>query len=240
MSAGDPSKDGAVRILIVDDHPMVRDMIRLGCEERPGLQVVGEAANGSEALEASERLHPDVVVLDLILPGIDGFEVMRRLREMDGAIRILVLTNRDDAEAALESLRLGVKGYVEKTTALEKLVDAIEAVGRGEEVFAPALERQAYARLGSLARQARTAARAAAMLSRRESDVVRLIADGLTARQIATRLRLSQRTVETHISSLYEKLGVRTRVQAVQRAATLGLVDLSAPDAHHPATTGPA
>jgi DNA-binding NarL/FixJ family response regulator len=214
------------RVLIVDDHPMVRDMIRLGCDDRPGLEVVGEAGTGDEAIAASERLHPDVVVLDLVMPGVDGFEVIRRLRQANNSARVLILTNRDDAEAAFEAMRLDVNGYLTKTTPLDELVDAIEAVGRGEEVFTAALVRLAHSRLGALARRARAAANANAVLSRRELDVLRLIAEGLTARQIASRLKVSQRTVETHISNLYRKLGVRSRVQAVQRAAALDLVDL--------------
>src|SRR6266540_190566 len=95
------------RLLIVDDHPMVRDMIRLGCEDKPGLQVVGEASSGREALEACRADRPDVVVLDLILPGMDGFEVIRRLRRDGSKAKILVLTNRDDRDAIFESFRLG-------------------------------------------------------------------------------------------------------------------------------------
>ncbi len=214
------------RVLIVDDHPMVRDTIRAGCEDRPGLEIVGEAGTGGEALEALERLRPDLVVLDLILPGTDGFEVLRELRSRDTGVRVLVLSNRDDGEAVFESMRLGANGYLEKTTSLDALLDAMEAIGRGEEVFAANHEQLAHSHLSDLAGRARAAAAGASMLTRREVDVVQLIAEGLTARQIASRLNVSPRTVETHIAKLYDKLGVRTRIQAVQRAAALGLIDL--------------
>jgi DNA-binding NarL/FixJ family response regulator len=214
------------RVLIVDDHPMVRDMIRLGCEDRPQIEVVGEAGTGDEALEASERLKPDVVVLDLVMPGFDGFEVIRRLRHERSTARILVVTNRDDAEAALEAVRLGAAGYLLKTSALDELLDAIEAVGRGEQVFTSREDQLAHSRLRQLARRAGAAARANEVLSRRELEVLHLLADGLSTRQMASRLTLSERTIESHISHLYDKLRVRTRVQAVQRAATIGLIDL--------------
>jgi DNA-binding NarL/FixJ family response regulator len=216
------------RVLIVDDHPMVRDMIRAGCEDRPSLEIVGEAGTGGEALEAIERLRPDVVVLDLILPGSNGFELIREIRSTYSGVRILVLSNRDDGEAVFESMRLGANGYLEKTTSLDALLDAMEAIGRGEEVFTAAHEQLAHSYLGDLAGRARAAAAAAAMLTPRELDVVQLVADGLTARQIASRLNVSPRTVETHIAKLYDKFGVRTRIQAIQRAAALGLIDLSA------------
>jgi DNA-binding NarL/FixJ family response regulator len=222
-------RSNPIRVLIVDDHPMVRDMIRLGCQERPNLEIVGEAGTGAEALESAQRLDPDLIVLDLILPGLDGFEVIRRLRAVSDSVRILVLSNREDAQAVFETMRLGANGYFEKTASLTALLDAMEAVGRGEEAFTAAHEQLAHSRLSELARRARAAARAAAMLSPRELEVARLIAEGLTVRQIGSRLNISPRTVDTHISKLYDKLGVRTRIQAIQRAAALGLVDLTTP-----------
>jgi DNA-binding NarL/FixJ family response regulator len=216
-----------VRVLIVDDHPMVRDMIRAGSEDRPGLEIVGEAGTGREALDAIDRLRPDLVLLDLILPSGNGFEVIREVRSRNSRIRLLVLSNRDDGEAVFESMRLGANGYLEKTTSLDSLLDAMEAVGRGEELFSGAHEQLAHSHLSDLAGRARAGAAAAGMLTPRELDVVQLVAEGLTARQIASRLKVSPRTVETHIAKLYVKFGVRSRIQAIQRAAALGLVDLS-------------
>jgi DNA-binding NarL/FixJ family response regulator len=223
------SNDAPTRVLIVDDHAMVRDMIRLGCQADPSIEIVGEAGNGGEALEAWRTLRPDLLVLDLVLPGMDGLEVLRQIRKEDPLVRVLILTNRDDAMAALESMRLGVHGYLEKTTPLEAIIEVIRMVGWGHEVFSEQHESLARARLGDLANKARTVARVTSMLTPRERDVALLIAEGLTARQIGSRLGVSHRTVEKHISNLYDKLGVRTRVQAAQRAAALGLVDLSAP-----------
>jgi DNA-binding NarL/FixJ family response regulator len=218
--------DRPTRILIVDDHPMVRDMVRLGCEDDPSLEVVGEAGTGRDALVACRNLEPDVMVLDLLLPGMTGFEVIERLRREGSKIRVLVLTNRDDRDAIFESFRMGVDGFLEKTAPLKEIVRAIATVGKGGQVFRAEHERLAHRHLADMARKARRAASAALSLTKRERQVLDLITEGLTTRQMASRLMLSERTVETHIANLYDKLDVRTRVQAVHRAAGLGLVDL--------------
>lgn len=217
-----------VRVLLVDDHPMVRDLVRVGCEEA-GIAVVGEASTGVQALAACRELVPDVLVLDLILPGMDGFELLQRLREEGRLPKVLVLTNRDDQEAVFESIRLGVSGYLEKTASLPEVVEAIRTVAAGGQVFSPEHERMARARIADLARRARRAAAVAARLTARERQVLDLISQGLTTRQVASRLGLSERTVESHLTSLYDKLEVRSRLQAVHRAASLGLVDLRGP-----------
>jgi DNA-binding NarL/FixJ family response regulator len=215
-----------VRILIVDDHPLIRQIIRLGCEGRPDLEIVGEAADGHQALAMARELQPDVVVLDLVIPGMDGFEVASRLRANGSAARILIVSAHGERGIVFEALRLGAAGFLEKTASVDEIVAAVVAVAGGTEVFSVEHERSAQARLGELARAARSAARAAATLTARERQVLQLIVEGLTSRQVATRLQLSERTVETHIANLYRKLDVRTRVQALHRAASLGLVDL--------------
>jgi RNA polymerase sigma factor (sigma-70 family) len=223
MPVGD---DQRVRVLVVDDHPIVRAMVRVACDGRDRLAVVGEAGDGAEALRQAADLQPDVIVLDLILPGMQGLEVAQALIADESAARILVLTATDDKSAVFEALRLGVSGYVEKTASVEEIADAIEAVARGELVFSKELERRAQVQLGEFARKARETARALARLTPRERQVLALLAEGLSTRQIAKRLGLSDRTVESHIGNVYQKLDVRTRVQALYRAAGLGLVDL--------------
>lgn len=220
------AKPSVTRVMIVDDHPMVRDMIRIGCEDKAAIQVIGEFGGGQDALEACRIDDPDVMVLDLILPGMDGFEVIRRLRLQGSRARILILTNRDDQDAIFESFRRGAEGFLEKTAPLDEIIRAIEAIGEGRQVFRKEHERMAHGRLAEMARRARKAAKAASVLTRRERQVLELIAEGLTTRQMASLLQLSERTVETHIANLYDKLDVKTRVQAVHRAAGLGLVDL--------------
>ena len=219
-------ENGDIRVLLVDDHPMVREMVRIACAARPGLSVVGEASDGFEALRQCRNLSPDVMVLDLFMPGMDGFGVMRRLRTEGSRPHILILTGSEDSADVFESLRLGVDGYLQKTVPLEEITAAIEAVGTGTQVFSVEVERRALAKLGEHARRARDSARTLDGLTGREREVLRLIAEGLSTRQMASRLGLSDRTVETHIGNIYQKLDVRTRVQAVYRAAGLGLVDL--------------
>jgi DNA-binding NarL/FixJ family response regulator len=215
-----------IRVLIVDDHSMIRQVLRLACESRPGIEVVGEAGTGDEALDLANSLAPDVMVLDLTLPGMSGLEVARRLRAEGSAVKILVLTASDDKSDAFQALRVGVHGYVEKSAPIHEVAAAIEAIDSGLTVYSAQSERMAHERLGEFARKARESARAIAALTPREREVLSLIAEGYSTRQIATRLKLSERTAETHISNIYNKLGVRTRVQALYRAAGMGLVDL--------------
>jgi DNA-binding NarL/FixJ family response regulator len=215
-----------IRVIVVDDHPMVRDMVRMGCEERPGIEFLGGASDGQEALDQCRVLQPDVLILDLNLPGLDGFEVIRELRAEGNPVRILVLSGRDDREAVFEAVRLGVDGYLEKTMPVEQITAAVEAIASGAKSFSVEHERLAYSQLGHLARRARETARAASVLTKREREVLGLLTMGLTSRQMASRLGRSERTVETHISNIYQKLEVGSRVQALRRAADLGLAAL--------------
>ncbi len=223
---GRPGRGDPVGVLIVDEHPVFRGVVRLACEASPALEVVGEAGDGQRALEAIRRLRPDVVVIDLALPAIDGLEVARRLRRDGLGTGVLVLTARHDDEAVLGCIRAGADGYLSKTAGVGLIREAIETVASGGRVFTPEQERAAIEELGRMARQAREASGVAASLTPRELEILGLVARGLTMKQVASRLGVSPRTVESHIAKLYRKLGVRTRVQAVARGAQLGLVDL--------------
>lgn len=228
MSTSAPSGTGGeVRVLVVEDHPVLRGVIRLACEHTPGLALAGEAGTGEEAVEAARDLRPDVVVLDLVLPGeLQGLDVARTVRAEGTASRILVLTGRSDEQAVFDAIRAGVDGYLEKTAGMRFIADALQRVGAGERVFTPEQERKAVSELGRMARHAREVSDVRATLTEREREILEMLTRGLTVKQVASRLRLSPRTVETHIAKLYRKLGVRNRVQAVSRAASLGLVEL--------------
>jgi DNA-binding NarL/FixJ family response regulator len=215
-----------VRVLIADEHPVIRGVIRLACESTIGIQVVGESGDGAETLRAAIELAPDIVVIDLELPDIDGVEVIRDLRAKGFSGAILVVTERTDGATVLECLRLGVNGFTDKVTAIRTIAGKIRAVARGERRVDADLEQAAVMELGRFARQAREGSEVAASLTPREHEVLEMISRGLTMRQIATRLHISPRTVETHVAKLYRKLAVRTRVQAVARAASPGLIDL--------------
>ena len=219
-----------IRVLIVDDHPMVREIIAMACEERAALRVVGRAADGFEALERCAELVPDVVVLDLGLPRISGFDVLVQLRELFPSTRVLVISGHDDQATVFKSVRLGAAGYLGKTNSVEEIAAAVEAVGQGTEVFSLHHQRAVRAELGALIRRARRGANLAARLTPRERETLRLIATGLSTRQMAKRLGVSERTVEAHVRTLYRKMGVRTRVQAVSAAAHMNLVSLPGDD----------
>jgi DNA-binding NarL/FixJ family response regulator len=223
---GDPTSTAPVQVLVVEDHPVLRGVVRLACEHTPGLALAAEVGDGEAAIEACRRLRPDVVVLDLTLPGeVQGFDVARALRAEGIPSRILVLTGRSEDEAVFEAIRLGADGYMEKTAGVRFIAEALLRVGAGERVFTPQQERIAISELGRLARQARESSGLRASLTERELEILDLLARGVTVKQVATRLALSPRTVETHIAKLYRKLGVKNRVQAVSKASALGLIE---------------
>jgi DNA-binding NarL/FixJ family response regulator len=213
------------RVLIVDDHPMVRQTVRWACEARPTLEVVGEAIDGTEALAMTADLKPDVVVLDLGLPNVDGLEVARRLRSTDHVPKILVLTGRDDSKDLFESMRVQVEGYLDKSDAFDNIGELIEEVAAGRQLITAAQQQIAISHLGDLIRSARKSSQINSVVTERELEVVKLIAEALTTHQMATRLGLSERTVESHISKLYKKLDARNRVEAISKATKLGLLD---------------
>lgn len=215
------------RIVVADPHPIVRRAIRMSCEPVPGLEIVGEAGSVSELLAAGEAVHPDVALLDVAMEG--GFEAVRELSQRKLAGAIVVLTDLTDGGAVLAALRLGVEGYLIKSSALAVVGEQIRRVLDGERVISPEVEEVAVAELGRFARRAREGTEVRASLTPRERQILVLIGRGLTMRQMATRLEISPRTVETHVAKLYRKLEVRTRVQAVSRAVTLGLIELDRP-----------
>jgi DNA-binding NarL/FixJ family response regulator len=206
-------------------HPVVRSVIGLACREA-GVGVVGTAETASATTAACRSLRPDLLVLDLELPDADGFHVLSELEGPERPNAVLVLSDHAAGDLVLRALRLGARGYVTKAEGLRGLSDTIRRVLAGDRVIAPGLEQDAVLALGRMARRAREGEEVAAGLTSRERQVLELLSDGHTMRQIATRLGISPRTVETHVAKLYRKLGVSTRVQAVSRAATLGLVEL--------------
>src|SRR5687767_10706268 len=216
--------DDLVRAVVAAGHPVVRGVIEIACRDAD-VTVIATVGSATDALDACRTRSPDLLVVDLDLPDADGFGV---LSELDTARpdAVLVLADRADGDLVLRALRLGARGYVTKAEGLRGLSGTIRRVLAGERVIAPGMEQDAVLALGRFAKRAREGAEVAAELTPREHQVLELLSDGHTMRQIATRLSISPRTVETHVAKVYRKLGVRTRVQAVSRAATLGLVEL--------------
>ena len=214
--------DAPIRVLVADDHAIVRTGIRHVLESEPGFVVVAEASTGAETLELAERHRPDVAVLDISMPGDSGLRIAAELRQRLPDTQVLILSMHDNTEYVLESLRAGVHGYLLEDTAATELRGAIRAVRRGESFFSPAIA----GRLSAVFRgePAESASRALAQLTGRERQVLIGVAQGHTNREIATQLGISHRTVESHRESLMKKLGVRTVAGLTRLALEAGLV----------------
>jgi DNA-binding NarL/FixJ family response regulator len=213
-------------LVIADDQAVIRAGLRMIIDNEPDMMVVGEAGTGSEATEVAARSRPDVVLMDIRMPGVDGIEATRRLTGADqDAPAVLVLTTFDDDENVFESLKAGAAGFLLKDAEPETLLGAIRSVAAGEALVDPSVTRRLIDRWVDL-EDANLAPRDASTmgLTDRETEVLVLLARGLSNRDMAERLYLSQATIKTHVSSLLGKLGVQSRVQAVILAYEYGVV----------------
>lgn len=213
-----------IRILLVDDQALFREALRTLLSVQADLEVVGEAANGEEALVAASRLHPNVALMDLRMPLLDGVAATRRLQTTEPGCRVIVLTTFDDDEYVFEGLRAGAVGYLLKDTPSEKLVEAIRAAARGESFLQPSIAAKVVAEFARLTRQPLLQPQSLAEpLSEREVEILRLVARGESNRAIATTLVLAEGTVKNHVTNILSKLGVQDRTQAALKARDLGL-----------------
>jgi len=212
-----------VRVVVVDDQEMMRSAFRT-ILEASGLEVVGEAASGDEALRVVEHLRPDVVVMDVRMPGGDGLSATRDIVAAVPSARVLVLTTFDLDEYVYGALQSGAAGFLLKNAAPEELVAAVRAVGAGDSVLDPRVTGRVMARV-TRRRRAPEARGALATLTEREKDVLALLARGLSNTELAATLEVSEATAKTHVSHVLTKLGVRDRVQAVIYAYETGFVD---------------
>jgi DNA-binding NarL/FixJ family response regulator len=213
----------SVRVLIADDQSLVRAGFRLVLENQPEIDVVGEASNGRQAVHGTARLRPDVVLMDIRMPELDGIAATREITATQAA-RVLVLTTYDLDEYVYDALQAGASGFLLKDTPPTQLVDGIRAVAGGEALLAPTVTRrliEEFARIGPAHR-----ARPAALdeLTPRETEVLRLVARGMSNAEIAASLVLSDTTIKTHVTHVLGKLGLRDRVQAVVLAYESGLI----------------
>ncbi len=212
---------GVIRVLVADDQAMMRAGFRMILEAQPDIEVVGEAGDGVEAVEIAARLAPDVVVMDVRMPRMDGVEATRR---MPGR-RVLILTTFDLDEYLIEGLRAGASGFLLKDAPSADLVNAVRVIAAGDALLAPTATRRLLDRVAAgLDGAPRTAPAALATLTERERDVLRLVAGGLSNAEIAAALVVSEATVKTHVSHMLAKLALRDRVQAVVMAYEAGLV----------------
>ncbi|HSW43912.1 MAG TPA: response regulator transcription factor [Patescibacteria group bacterium] len=210
-----------LRLLLVDDHPVVRTGLRGMFESDPGFVVVGEAADGAAGAEQTAALRPDVVLMDLQMPGTDGVEGIRRIRSLPGGPPVLVLTTYDSDVQILRAIEAGAAGYLLKDAPRETLFEAVRSAASGGSPLAPTVAARLLGRLGPGA-----PARGGEMLTTRELEVVRLVARGASNREIARDLRISEATVKTHLLKIFGKLGVSDRTSAVTTALERGLIDL--------------
>ena len=213
-----------VKVLVVDDHAVVREGIRHVLSKSAGFNIVGEAANGAEALSLAESHEPEVILLDITMPDESGLEVAARLRKLVPTSRILVLSMHDQSEYMLQAVRAGASGYVLKDTDPAELRDAVRTVNSGGEYFSPDVASRLSAALRGEFEQEQQRGKLG-LLTSRERDVLKLVADGRTSKEIGADLGISPRTVETHRESIVRKLRIKTVAGLTRFAMESGLVE---------------
>jgi DNA-binding NarL/FixJ family response regulator len=204
-----------IRILIVDDHPVVRDGIRGLFAGDPAFEVVGEASNGREAVSRTEAFHPDVVLMDLRMPELDGVGATREIVDRGLGARVLILTTYDTESDVLLAIEAGATGYLLKDATRDELIHAVQAAAAGESVLSPTIAGQL---MGQMRRPPHEA------LSNRELEILKIVARGATNKEAASQLFISEATIKTHLLHVYEKLGVNDRAAAVATAYERGLL----------------
>ncbi len=212
----------AIRVLIVDDHTVVRDGLTAIMGRQKEFVVVGQAEDGLQAVEAARDLRPDVILMDLRMPVLDGVEAMRRIRAEDPDVKFIVVTTYDSDEYVFDAIEAGAKGYLLKDASRKELFEAVRAVHRGESLIEPGVAAKVLDRFVQLSRQTPESAG----LSEREIEVLRLIAKGAANKQIAVALTLSESTIKTHVANIFHKLDVNGRTEAVTQAIQKGLINL--------------
>jgi NarL family two-component system response regulator LiaR len=208
-----------ITVLIGDDHPVVRQGLRTFLEVQDDLELAGEASDGAEAVELARQSLPDVVLMDLVMPGVDGIEATRQIRDLSPSTKVIVLTSFDDDERVFLAIKAGAAGYLMKDVPPAELAEAVRRVHRGEALVAPSVA-------AKLMREVAGREPAGADLTERELDVLRLIAGGLSNKLIARELIVSEKTVKTHVSNILAKLHLADRTQAALYAVRERLVEL--------------
>lgn len=213
-----------IKILLVDDHPVVLDGIRARLERFESFEIVGEASDGSEAIRKAEALQPDVMILDISLKTLNGIGVTRRLQQIAPAIKVLALTMHEDPDYVQEMVRADAKGYILKRTSAAEIATAIESVASGRTYYSPAISQYVDGQAST-----HTCARTSQPedeLSPRELEVLKLISEGLSNKETASRLHISSRTVEAHRDRLMRKLNIRSAAGLTKYAIRMGLINL--------------
>jgi DNA-binding NarL/FixJ family response regulator len=213
----------SIRVLLVDDHALVRAGIRSLLEQEEALEVVGETGDGREALELIEKLRPDIVLLDLTMPGLSGFEVLTMSKERFPAVQVIIITIHDEEEYAFHAFRSGAAGYLPKTAALAELRLAIDHVMNGKKYLSPGIAQKAAAEFGQ---QGKEGQKTVANLTPRQREVLILIAEGRSTKEIARELNISVKTVESHRGQLMDRLNIHDIAGLVRYAIKFGLASV--------------
>lgn len=211
-----------IRVLIVDDHPVVREGIGSMLKKEHDFKVVGEASNGLEAVQKARELAPDVVLMDLRMPEMDGVEAIIKIKEEKPEVKFIILTTYSDDEYIFKGIAAGARAYLLKDAPRDELFKAIRMVSRGESLIQPVVASRVLDKLAELSRKTP----AGETLSDREVEVLRLMAGGQSNKDIADHLSITQSTVKTHITSIFQKLNVTTRTEAVTNALKKGIIQL--------------
>jgi DNA-binding NarL/FixJ family response regulator len=211
-----------IRLIIADDHPVVREGLRAVLDSEPDVEVVGEAADGSQVVELVDSLQPDLVLMDLQMPDMDGVAATRRIRRDHDGIEVLILTTYDTDADITRAVAAGATGYLLKDASREELMQAIRLAARGESVLSPKVASRVLGRMRAPAEEA---------LSTREVEVLLEVADGLSNKEVGRMLHISEATVKTHLLHIFAKLGVDDRTAAVTAALERGIIRLDSPRA---------
>ncbi len=227
MTEESPERGQPLRVLVVDDHALFRRGLELVLSQETDVEVVGEATDGVEAVEAADELSPDVVLMDVRMPRASGIDAARKIRERLPATKILMLTVSDDERDLYEAILAGANGYLLKEVSIEEVADAVRAVARGHSLISPSMASKLLTEFNELARRAEDRRLATApRLTAREIEVLKLVAKGLSNREIAEELFIAENTVKNHIRNILEKLGLHSRMEAVVYAMREKLLEI--------------
>jgi len=213
-----------IRLMLADDHRMLREGLRRSMTEM-GFDVVAEARNGAEAVQMAEATRPDVILMDVTMPEMDGVEACRQVREKLPNTQIVMLTMHADQEILTSAIRAGASGYLVKDCSTDEIASAVEMAAKGDTALSPQLAASMLNEVRKL--EAADSAEEERVVTKREEEVLQLIADGCSTPEVAESLYISQKTVKNHLASIYQKLDARDRTQAVLRAVRMGIVQLN-------------
>jgi two-component system NarL family response regulator len=212
-------------VLIVDDHALFRRGLELVLAAEPDLDVVGEAGDGVEAIERATELTPDVVLMDVRMPGVGGIEATRRIRNAHPSTKVVMLTVSEDEEDLFAAIRAGATGYLLKEVSIDEVADAVRAVARGQALVTPSMASKLLGEFNALSRRVDAQHGSAPRLTDREVEVLKLVAKGMTNKDIAAELVIAENTVKNHVRNILEKLGLKSRMEAAIHAVREKLVD---------------